>query len=307
MPAAKPESYYLDGLNKQGLFDFKGWVGPFIGARTRAFLSCKKCGNMKDAAIWSVVSSCRGCPSCAKESSSSKQRSDEADVIRRLEKSRNVKFIRWVDGEYKNQRCKATVRCLNDECGYEWSSVTYSMLHGCGCMKCGKKSMAAKQSKSIDERVAELSSIDGLTFVEWEKWMGSCLSKAVMMCDYGHKFTATVNSITSKGTGCPTCAHGGFDQSLPGAMYALRSSCGKFIKVGISNSFDKRMHDLKRKTPFDFMPIELIYDESGKKIRKLEKYYHDKYERAGLVGFDGCTEWLVCTSELLAELRTKRP
>lgn len=306
MPAAKPESYYISGISQQGLFDFIEWAGEFKGARTRAIISCKKCGHSRDAEVWSVISN-RGCPECAKESSSSKQRSNPEELVGRIKDIHNIEFIGWLGGEYKNQRCKAIVRCLNDGCGYEWSATANSMLCGSGCMRCGKKSMSSKQSKSIDERVAELSSIYGLTFVGWDEWMGSCLSKAVMMCNYGHKFTATINAITRRGRGCPTCAHGGFDQSLPGTMYALRSSCGRFVKIGISNSFDNRMHDLKRKTPFDFITIERIDNPSGKKIRKLEKYYHDKYEGAGLIGFDGCTEWLVCTSELLSELRTKRP
>jgi len=40
----------------------------------------------------------------------------------------------------------------------------------------------------------------------------------------------------------------------------------------------------------------------GSKIAELEKYFHGKYERAGFTGFDGATEWLACSDELLGEL-----
>lgn len=306
MPAAKPESYYLDGLSSQGLFDFNGWVGQFKGARTRAVLSCKKCGYARDAEVWSVISS-RGCPSCAKESSSSKQRSNAEDLVARIKSLHNIKFIGWLGGEYKNQHCKAIVKCLKDGCGYEWSATANSMLRGCGCMRCGKRAMSEKQSKSMDERELELSCIDGLTFVEWDRWIGSSKSKAVMTCDAGHRFSATINSILSKGSGCPKCAKTGFDQTSAGFLYAIRSECGAHVKVGISNNYKNRFVDLKRRTPFKFIEIEIVSHHDGAKIRELEKYYHGKYESSGLSGFDGCTEWLICTSELLAELRTKRP
>jgi len=48
--------------------------------------------------------------------------------------------------------------------------------------------------------------------------------------------------------------------------------------------------------------IEKVYGDGGR-VYDLEKRFHDKYERAGLSGFDGCTEWLVCSDELLGELR----
>ena len=75
-----------------------------------------------------------------------------------------------------------------------------------------------------------------------------------------------------------------------------------YLKVGISNKPSQRHRALELATPFSFSCIEKISGD-GSKIADLEKYLHNKYERAGFVGFDGCTEWLICTPELLEELR----
>ena len=76
----------------------------------------------------------------------------------------------------------------------------------------------------------------------------------------------------------------------------------KYVKVGISNDPKRRQKRLEKRTPFKFNIVEQL-DGDGTKIAELEKYFHNKYERAGFTGFDGCTEWLVCTPQLLEELR----
>ena len=62
---------------------------------------------------------------------------------------------------------------------------------------------------------------------------------------------------------------------------------------------------LAKNTPFKFSLIEQASGD-GAKIAELERYFHDKYESAGLSGFDGATEWLICTPELMQELRSSR-
>lgn len=75
-----------------------------------------------------------------------------------------------------------------------------------------------------------------------------------------------------------------------------------YVKIGISNDPKRRHSELEKRTPFKFGIVEQISGD-GAKIAKLEKHFHSKYERAGFTGFDGCTEWLICTPQLLDELR----
>ena len=86
-------------------------------------------------------------------------------------------------------------------------------------------------------------------------------------------------------------------------MYALRSECGGHVKIGITNRDNDRFSELKRNTPFNFSIIEKVSGD-GLHIQEIERYFHGKYERSGFSGFDGATEWLVCTPELLEEIRS---
>jgi len=52
-----------------------------------------------------------------------------------------------------------------------------------------------------------------------------------------------------------------------------------------------------------FNIIEIFSDDSGEKISNLERMFHKKYESAGFSGFDGATEWLKFSPELLEEFR----
>ena len=75
-----------------------------------------------------------------------------------------------------------------------------------------------------------------------------------------------------------------------------------YVKIGITNKTSQRYKQLEKATPFKFNLIEQVSGD-GVKIAKLEKYFHDKYEIAAFSGFNGATEWLVCTDELLQEIR----
>lgn len=130
------------------------------------------------------------------------------------------------------------------------------------------------------------------------------LKKCVVRCLVdNYVWSAAVHDLVNGGNGCPKCANGGYDQSKTGYLYALRSECGKYVKVGISNNPKRRHKGLERETPFKFHVIEQISGD-GSRIAELEKYFHNKYERAGFNGFDGATEWLICSDELLTELRS---
>ena len=74
------------------------------------------------------------------------------------------------------------------------------------------------------------------------------------------------------------------------------------MKIGISNNPKRRHKQLEKRTPFKFNIVEQL-EGDGTKIAELEKYFHNKYESAGFKSFDGATEWLVCTPELIEELR----
>lgn len=61
--------------------------------------------------------------------------------------------------------------------------------------------------------------------------------------------------------------------------------------MAISNDPSQRIQRLRRQTPFEFEPIEII-KTYGEIAPQLEKLCHDALPSAGLTGFDGATEWM---------------
>ncbi|UVX30154.1 endonuclease [Klebsiella phage VLCpiS13c] len=106
------------------------------------------------------------------------------------------------------------------------------------------------------------------------------------------------------GKGCSGCARYGFDYKMDGFVYFLMGD--GVIKVGITNDIRQRISRLSRRTPFEFSLIAKI-KTAGEEAAKIEKYYHRKYESAGLSGFDGATEWLEYSPELMNEIMNENP
>lgn len=181
---------------------------------------------------------------------------------------------------------------------YWVSSVTHLKSSRSGCPKC-----AGVRRWTAEERIEQINEIYNIQFVSWVDEYKGKDSKANVRCEIdGFEWDASVHHLVNNGSGCPKCAKSGYDPSKTGYLYAIRSECGMYVKVGISNNPSRRHSELARDTPFNFHVIEQISGD-GAKIAELEKYFHSKYERAGFARFDGCTEWLICTPQLLEELR----
>ena len=206
-------------------------------------------------------------------------------------------FVRWaVNGEFGSLK-KCVVRCVND--GFEWSTVVSNLVNkGHGCPQC-----ARNRRWTAEGRIEQINKLEGIEFVSWSNGYKNASSKANVRCEVdGFEWIAAISDLVNKGSGCPKCSKSGYNKSKTGTIYALRSECGQYVKVGISNNQSQRHKQLELATPFIFSCIEK-FEGDGTKIAALEKHFHNKYERAGFVGFDGCTEWLICTPELLEELR----
>lgn len=109
------------------------------------------------------------------------------------------KFIRWLDGEYLNNKSKAVMSCDN---GHEWSASVDKLVSGYrGCPKCG-----GTCPFTPSERETQLNSIPNMKFVRWQVEYRNRLSKAVMICEAGHEWSASLNKILHGKGGCQKCA-----------------------------------------------------------------------------------------------------
>lgn len=280
-----------------GRYDFVRWLveGEF-GTHKKCVVRCRFDNFEWASTSKNLVNNGNGCPQC-----SGQRKWTENERIEHISSIKGIEFVSW-SGKYKNNKSKANVRCLID--GFEWeASVSHLVNNSRGCPKCGRERTASHKRKSNNYRVMQINMIDGIEFVSWSGKYNNSYSKANVRCKIdGFEWSVTINDIINNKTGCPKCAKTGYDPSKTGYLYALRSECGMYVKVGISNKPKIRILHLEKRTPFNFSHIEQV-SGGGAKISELEKHFHSKYERAGFTGFSGATEWLVCKPELLEELR----
>ena len=94
----------------------------------------------------------------------------------------------------------------------------------------------------------------------------------------------------------------GFTNHKPSWVYFLLSEDLKDIKIGISNNPAQRIKVLRRATPFKFSVLHMHHFKPDESAQSVEKYYHRKYETSGFSGFDGATEWVKISPEILFEI-----
>lgn len=157
----------------------------------------------------------------------------------------------------------------------------------------------------MSERESQITAICATHNYVFIGWCGDYVnqySKFEISCHQHGKWVVRCADFLNKGTRCPGCAKSGFDQTKPGILYAIRSDCGRYVKIGISNNFKQRFSKLKRVTPFDVSVIERI-ECDGQTASQLEKMFHREFKSAGFTGFDGATEWLRWSAEIQHWLR----
>lgn len=206
-------------------------------------------------------------------------------------------FVRWLFDDKFGSNHKCVAVCVKDGCVWE-SKVNNLVDSRQGCPHC-----AGVRRWKAEERIEQINELENIEFISWVDSYKGANSKANVKCTMdGYGWCASVSHLVNGGRGCPKCSKHGFQIDNTGYLYALRSECGQYIKVGISNVPKRRHKALERATPFTFNLVEQ-FSGDGVKIYELEKHFHSKYESAGFAGFDGATEWLVCSDELLSELR----
>lgn len=279
-----------------GRYEFVRWaVDGLFGSHEKAVVRCSNDGTEWQAKS-NNLSNGQGCPNCRYHNVSFSLRNPEELIIKKINTKEVISFIDWVDG-YRNAHSKAIFECRID--GFRWIAPAHSIIsHGNGCPHC-----SGKRRWTEEERVEQINSIENIEFVSWADSYKNNRSKANVRCKVdGFEWCASVQHLVNNHSGCPSCSPGGYNPSKTGYLYALRSECGMYVKVGISNDPKRRHKELERSTPFKFSLVEQISGD-GDKIRDLEKRFHQIYKSAGFVEFQGCTEWLVCTPQLLEELR----
>jgi len=119
-------------------------------------------------------------------------------------------------------------------------------------------------------------------------------SRRTWECENDHKWKATVHDRTS-GTGCPSCAKGGFDPNEEGWLYFLDHPDWDLYQIGITNKPDDRLGDHQR---IGWTTLEIRGPMDGNTVRELETAILQHLRRSGAImanrtdiqKFDGWTE-----------------
>lgn len=301
MPARISEEIRIQQINDLASIRFIRWFDVYANNRSYAVCECLTCGNEWIARVGNLLSG-KSCPKCSHFNRHAGRRVPKDERVSQINSIDGVTFVSWHGDEYRNNNAKIVVRC---HLGHEWIvSVNNLVNHGRGCPKCSDlRKTKIRQVPSI-ERIKQINDRDNISFISWKGDYHGSYSFANVKCEIdGYEWCATVNNLVNHKRGCPRCSRTGYDNSRVGNMYALRSECGGHVKIGITNRDNDRFSELKRNTPFNFSIIEKVSGD-GLHIQEIERYFHGKYERSGFSGFDGATEWLVCTPELLEEIRS---
>lgn len=196
---------------------------------------------------------------------------------------------------YVNSRIKVAITCMAHG---EFEQLPFNHLKGKGCMLCASASKGVHNKKYIHDFIANASLVHGCKYDYSATEYIAARFKVAINCKEHGPFEMTANNHL-RGQGCPSCSRSGFNPDEIACVYFLTSEKG--IKVGITNKPSDRLRRLASKTPFDFNLIAKI-KTTGAEAMRIEKYYHKKYESAGLTGFDGATEWLRYSPELMSEI-----
>lgn len=288
------EEVRIKQINAIPNIKFIRWSGEYEGSRSRAVVRCSIDGYEWTPMIYSLINTGSRCPQCAGQ-----RRWTADERVEQINSLDSIRFVRW-HGDYSGSRSVAVVSCVSKN--HKWKASVTDVVHNrTGCPECyGNKKIT---QQNAEERINEIKNVK---FIRWSGEYKNSYSKATVMCEVdGAEWNVRASTIMNGLSGCPRCAKGGFDRSKVGTLYALRSDCGSYVKVGISNKPLIRYKQLRIATPFDFSVIEEVVCD-GSKIADLERNFHKRYKSANLNGFQGCTEWLVCTDELLQDLRNTR-
>lgn len=173
-------------------------LGKYIDCETKVECECLVCGNKWSTRPSGLLSG-NGCPSCAFikkiKSQTKTQEKFEAELG---QINPNISIL----GDYKNTNTKIECKCLL--CENVWEATPSNLLRGRKCPVCSKTDKARKRTKTNEEFVTELRSINPniellSNYIKSDK---NILCKCVMC---GHIWETIPNSLIS-GRGCPVCA-----------------------------------------------------------------------------------------------------
>lgn len=268
----------------------------YINAHSKVKIICRSHGEFMQAPTHHTQG--KGCNLCGNISIGKSLSMSNSSFIAKSKILHGNKYD-YSKTDYKLAHEKVTIICPKHG---EFQQTPAIHLRSYGCKKCGDEMTGRSLMKSKSEFTSKAKLIHGDKYDYRKVEYNGAHKKVSITCPLHGVFTQTPDAHVNIGCGCPQCAVHGFKDNESASLYVLRSSCGRFIKIGISNEISVRLRKLSRTTPFDFNLIEK-FKSLGSNIRFMESKFHKVFGSAGFKGFDGATEWFHYDSEKLEQLK----
>ena len=280
-------------------YRFYGWHGDYEGHKTKMQLFCPQHGRITMRMI-NFIRAGQGCRKCYDKTVSSraytnKEIADKYFAICGYAEGSRIRRMKKKDSKGKRSFFEVYCpKCASDEysaaglCNGVFETSLIALCAGNKACRCG--ATKRKPEKIARYQCESLLEDSGIEFLGWKEVYDNSRSKVVAKCPEHGLFYPTPQTILN-GSRCPACSSGGYSVNKDGFVYLLKSKCGMFLKAGISNNFNNRLYDLVRCTPFYFEVIG-VKEIQGPAAPVLERRLLEMSDRAGLNGFNGCTEWI---------------
>lgn len=195
---------------------------------------------------------------------------------------------------YVNMSSKVEIKCPVHG---PFEQTPGNHLSGKGCSECG-----GTRCHSKDSFLIAAAFVHGDAFTYPELQYVNNRTPISIECPIHGVFLQTPHNHLG-GKGCPSCASHGFNPDKQAFMYFLiDTETHSRVKIGVSNTPDKRFAILKRGTPFAIERIDLFATPPEITLQ-IEKFCHSQLESCDLQGFDGATEWFKFDGTKIEALR----
>lgn len=255
----------------------------YVGARKKVEILCPDHGPFWQRIAHHVDG--HRCRKCAARALSAKTLPPFSDFKEAAMKAHAGRY-RYPDQAYAGKRSDVLVVCPEHGAFLQRAS---RHLNGMGCAVCSQRGVSEGRRLTTEEFINRAREVHGGKYDYGpSECTGAHRPLAVGCRRHGIFWQRPANHMN--GAGCPQCAKHGFQQGAPAILYILYSEEVGAFKVGVTNDLARRLSQLTSATPFPFI-VKATHPGPGDEVWRKERSLMSATESAGLIGFDGATEW----------------
>jgi hypothetical protein len=287
----KPSDDFIDEASKLhgGKYDYS--LVDYKGARPKVKIICPEHGEFLQRPTTHL--SGHGCWECGVLDRSDQIRSSAEEFISR---ARDIHGDTYDYSLVEYHQNSTPVRIICPVHG-EFRQRPEVHLRGAGCNDCGQVVASDKQRKSGEQFIEDARAVHGDRYDYSQTKYERTMSKLRVICPAHGEFSITPNSHL-RGSGCPSCATGGFDPNEPGILYYVKVDTFNqtLYKIGITNrSVMERFPggDRDKITVLDTWHFDSGSDAYELEQDLLRRYLDDRYRGESILVYGGDSELFV--------------